>query len=92
VGTIQTISNHLGTCLGPLFEFILEKEVRIRLLVNPLAKVIDLALFHNFARTSGTRATIPSRTINIIEKLGKASGVVGGEVFNYVKVSHFYSP
>jgi hypothetical protein len=70
--------------LRPFFEFVVEKEVCVRLLVNPLAKIIDLALFHNFACTSGTRTTVPSRAINIIEELGKASRIVGGEVFDYI--------
>jgi hypothetical protein len=74
--------------LRPLFEFVVEKEVRIRLLVNPLAKIIDLALFHNFACASGTRTAVPSVAVDIIEKLGKARGVVGGEVFDYFQVSH----
>jgi hypothetical protein len=70
--------------LGPLFEFVVKKEVRIRLLVNPLAKIIDLVFAKYIATTSSSITTaVPSRAIDIVEELSKASRVVGGEVFDY---------
>jgi hypothetical protein len=87
VSTIQTISNHLGVCLGPLFELVVEIEAGLSsILLNPFFKVVNLAFFKNltFAVATCVGAVIPSDAINIIEELGEASRVVGGEVFDYV--------
>jgi hypothetical protein len=75
--------------LGPFFELVLEKEVCIRILVNPLAKVIDLVFAKYIATTSSSITTaVPSRAIDVVKEFGEASGVVSGEVFNYFEVSH----
>jgi hypothetical protein len=89
-GEIVVVSSNGGSrvCgLGPLFKFAVKKEIRIRLLVEPLTlSELHFALFKNFAfaATSGIGATVPGTTVNVIEEFGKARRVVVGEVFNYV--------
>jgi hypothetical protein len=68
--------------LGPFFKFMLVEEVCVRLLVNPLVKIIDL-ICRTFTH-SGKFVMIASGPTNIIEELGEASRVVEGEVFDYV--------